>query len=623
MIKNLVFFVSKHVGLMAERRQLALISLLYCCGFICSLKFSYDIRFDFSVPHEYSHAIFYTLLWLVPLKLLALWRMGQINTMWGYFRLPDVFRVAFALALTSLLTLIIANYTDRTLTPSRGIILLDYLFSFFSVTALRTILRVFYEQYQTSGETTRKRTAIIGAGDIGSRIAADLLYKRGLGLKPVVFLDDDSEKIGCTIHGLYVAGGIDALELASMRYRLDAVVIALPEKYREKIRPIVECATKLGLTTRVVSEVYDGLLTPKLQNVELEHLLNRQPVTLDRNAVAELIRDRVVLVTGAGGSIGSELVRQIASLSPLKLVLVDHSEFLLFEIEQEINAMGLSGELIACVGDIKNTSKMDQILQTYRPNVVFHAAAYKHVYLMERQPAEAIRNNTIGTLAFAQLVQKHKIPKFIFISTDKAINPTSVMGASKRVAEKALQALQLESPDTRFISVRFGNVLGSSGSVIPIFKKQIAAGGPITVTHPDITRYFMTIPEAAGLVLQSSAMGKGGEIFVLDMGNPVKIADVAKKMIELSGLIPEVDIQIKYIGLRPGEKLFEELQHTMESCTITAHPRIWLLKISSSCWGDWRISVDELLNHADNTLEIKKIIKKIVPEYTPYTEPSI
>jgi FlaA1/EpsC-like NDP-sugar epimerase len=358
--------------------------------------------------------------------------------------------------------------------------------------------------------------------------------------------------------------------------------------------------------------------------VAIEDLLGREQVELDSVGIDRLIHDRVVLVTGAGGSIGSELCRQILEKGPRRLILIDQTEIALFEIENELLATPDGKCILPLIADITDLHSMRAIFATYRPEIVFHAAAHKHVPLMERQPCEAIKNNTFGTAQLARLASEHEVERFVLISTDKAINPTSVMGCSKRLAEKALQARQRTPGNkTRFLAVRFGNVLGSSGSVIPTFRRQIARGGPVTVTHPEMTRYFMTIPEAVGLVLQTATLGTGGEIFILDMGKPVKIIDMARQMIELSGFKPDVDIEIRITGLRPGEKLYEELRHTDESHETTVHPRVYRLKAAPDSVAerdDGWLTALRVVADTGNAAEIKAAMKRLVPEYTPYEE---
>ena len=457
---------------------------------------------------------------------------------------------------------------------------------------IRLGFRVFRERYLSDrgrrGHGAR-RVGIIGAGDVGANLARDLMGRRGLGLMPVAFFDDDRSKWRSRVHDIPVVGAPEAMLDQKLNLELEEVIIAMPGAPAKRIGEVVKILQKARLKFETVPSL-DQLATGKvkvsqLRSVEIQDLLGRKTVELDTANIAAILKGRVVMVTGAGGSIGSELCRQIATFNPQRLLLVEQSEVQLFPIEQELTEAGYRGIVLPLVGDILDAQRMHYIFKRFVPEVIFHAAAHKHVPMMESQPSEAIKNNTFGTARLAEMSLEFGVDRFVLISTDKAINPTNVMGATKRLAEVLLQALHAKHPDrTRFITVRFGNVLGSSGSVIPIFNKQIAAGGPVKVTHPDVTRFFMTIPEAAGLVLQSGAQGIGGEIFVLDMGQPVKIVDLARQLIELSGLKPDEDIQIEFVGLRPGEKLFEELSYKGENITPTNHPRLCVLFPSRQRW---------------------------------------
>jgi len=436
---------------------------------------------------------------------------------------------------------------------------------------------------------------------------------------------------------------------------LAKAIIAMPSAPARRVQEVVKLFAKQGLkveTLPSIEELASGrVLTSRIRPVEVQDLLGRQAVELDSEGIRLSLVKRVVMVTGAGGSIGSELCRQIAAVNPARLLLVEQSEAALFLIEQELNEAGLGGVIVPLVADVLDRDRMQYIFDRYRPQVIFHAAAHKHVYLMERQPAEAIRNNAAGTRRLAELAAANGVEGFVLISTDKAINPTNVMGATKRLAELQLMALAAtaepvlgdppaapvasaaSSPSrapfdrrprehtgpTKFMAVRFGNVLGSSGSVIPIFKRQIANGGPVTVTHPEVTRYFMTIPEAVGLVLQSFVLGRGGEIFVLDMGQPVKIVDLARQMIELSGFRVGEDIEIVFSGLKPGEKLFEELQHHSEAYTPTAHPRIMRFTSRAIVALDDVRALEERLFQLDSN-QLKGELKRLVPEYRPHLD---
>jgi FlaA1/EpsC-like NDP-sugar epimerase len=427
------------------------------------------------------------------------------------------------------------------------------------------------------------------------------------------------------VHHVPGIGAPEMLLEADLNLELEEVIIAMPSAPAKRIGEIVKLLQRTHLEFETVPSI-DQLATGKvkvsqLRNVEIQDLLGRPPVKLETENIRQVLGGRVVLITGAGGSIGAELCRQIASFNPKRLLLVDQSEVQIFQIEQELIERGYSGIILPLVADVLDSPRMRYIMERFQPQVIFHAAAHKHVPMMESQPSEAVKNNTFGTAHLCDLALEFGVDRFVFVSTDKAINPTNVMGASKRLAEIYLQAIHAANPSkTKFMAVRFGNVLGSSGSVIPVFKKQIAAGGPVKVTHPDVTRYFMTIPEAVGLVLQSGAQGSGGEIFVLDMGNPVKILDLARQLIELSGLRPGEDIEIEFVGLRPGEKLFEELSHQGENITSTNHPKIMRFVSQPQPLATVKNVFENLSSelHRVEAVQLKLMLKQAVPEYQPY-----
>jgi FlaA1/EpsC-like NDP-sugar epimerase len=446
-----------------------------------------------------------------------------------------------------------------------------------------------------------------------------------MGLKPVAFFDDDPQKWRSQMHGVPVLGPPEMLKDTNFKLDLDEVIMAIPSATAKRVGEIVHLLQSVHLKFETVPSL-DQLTTGKvrvsqLRPVEIQDLLQREPVQLEAENIRQLIKDRVVVVTGAGGSIGSELCRQIADYNPRTLLMLDQSEVQLFQIEQELLGRGNGGIVMPIIANILDESRLRYVFARFKPDLVFHAAAHKHVPMMESQPGEALKNNALGTARLAAAAIEHGVSRFVLISTDKAINPTSVMGASKRTAEIFLQALSAAHPGgTKLMAVRFGNVLGSSGSVIPVFTRQIASGGPVTVTHPDVTRYFMTIPEAVGLVLQAAQMGAGGEIFVLDMGRPVKIVDLARQLIELSGLRPDEDIEIRFTGLRPGEKLFEELSYSAENHQPTAHPKIMRFVSEARPLAEVQAAIEDLVAQAQ-TMErnqLKLRLKLVVPEYTPY-----
>jgi FlaA1/EpsC-like NDP-sugar epimerase len=607
-------------------------------GVLLSLAFwfSYELRLMDGMGGETAvqlrSARLMQLLWVIPFKLLLIYAVGQFHGLLFYFRLPDAIRLVGALGVAGIFLFFSAKMTENTanIVP-RSVALIDFNLAALAVCGGRLVLRLARErlltQEQGGSHAEPVRVAIMGAGDAGAQLCAELFSKPVLGLRPVAFFDDDSTKHGMEVHGVPVVGGPEAMSAARKRHGFNEVIMAIPSAAVRRIRDVHTIATAEGLKMRVVpsiSELASGRVRAvDLRPVAIEDLLGRDSVKLDDAGIAALIANRTVMVTGGGGSIGSEICRQVCRRAPARLIIVEQCEVLLYQIEQELVGAGFGGIVTPVVADVTDAVRIDSVMGKYKPEFVLHAAAHKHVPMMEHQPGEAVKNNSIGTYTVADAASRHGVARFTLISTDKAINPTNAMGASKRLAEILLQSLAHRPGNTtKFIAVRFGNVLGSSGSVIPLFKKQIAAGGPVTVTHPDMTRYFMTIPEAVGLVLQSTTLGEGGEIFVLDMGEPMKIVDLAKQLITLSGLRPDVDIEIKFAGLRPGEKLFEELQHAGESFADTKHSRIFRF-ISKPLPADELPGFLERVRVITNTEEREKAklaIKALVPEYTPYLD---
>ena len=546
--------------LLRHRAQLRFLVLvgLYSTGLLVSLWSAWQLRFDLAVPPEFQPALWLSILWIVPVKLALLWAARQFAGLLSYFGIRDLFLLFVAMAVGAVALLMARSMdTASEWTPTRGVIVVDFILSFVGLAGIRLFFRLYREKVahpQRRGEGRLKRVAIVGAGFVGANLAKELLMRRGLGLSPVVFFDDDRSKWNSRVHDIPVVGRPELLTEKKFEWQLDELIIALPSPSARRIREVLALAQQARLKCQTVpsmEELATGRVkVSQLRAVRIEDLLGREPVELQTDNIRLLLHHRVVMVTGAGGSIGSELCRQIAAFNPQRLLLVERCEVQLFQIEQELIAAGHAGIIVPAVADILDAARMRAVFTRFRPDAIFHAAAHKHVPMMEQQPAEAVKNNTLGTKLIAELAQEFGTGHFLLISTDKAINPTSVMGASKRLAEVFLQALHAQKPGgTRFVAVRFGNVLGSSGSVIPTFNRQIEAGGPVKVTHPEVTRYFMTIPESVGLVLQSASQAEGGEIFVLDMGKPIKIVDLARQLIELHGLRPDEDIEIEFTGL--------------------------------------------------------------------------
>jgi FlaA1/EpsC-like NDP-sugar epimerase len=596
--------------------------VLYVCRWL-----AYQLRFEFEVPVEFRSQLFNHVDGYIPAQLVLLAAFGQFSGVMRYFGIRDALRLLLPLALASLCFIGVRHFLGLGYTPPRGVIFIHGLLSFIALGGLRASWRLAYErrsQKQAWGDHSRHPLGIVGAGDAGASLIRELQARPHRGLVPVALFDDDSSKWHSEVYGVPVVGAPETMAKWKAKFGLEEIVIAMPLATGKRIREVAELAQKTGLrTVRVpsVGELASGQVrVSRLRPVNIEDVLGRDPVELPLDDVKPLLAGRVVMVTGAGGSIGSELCRQIARLGPQRLLLVEQAEGHLFLIEQELIKLGHEAIILPLVADIVDQARMKSVLAEHRPQVIFHAAAHKHVFMMERQPGEAIKNNAFGTAALAELAQAQGVEHFVLISTDKAVNPSSVMGATKRLAELYLQGLFHAQPErTKFIAVRFGNVLGSSGSVVPIFTQQIAEGGPVTVTHREVVRYFMTIPEAVGLVLHSFALGTGGEIFVLEMGSQVKIADMARTMIKLSGFEPDRDIEIVFTGLRPGEKLFEELAYDGTIHAATTHPRIKRLKCVPTALAKLRTQFESLRSQLPHSQpdDLREALQRIIPEYHP------
>ncbi len=593
-----------------------------------SLWLGYQLRFDFAVPADVQKVALLASVWVVSLKMFSLWRFRQFQVLLRYFSLSDFSSLFWGLFTASLFIYGISSHLGWAYAPARSVVVADFGFSLISLTVLRLVLRHLLSGRAATQSVAQHRRArragIIGAGLVGTTLAQEFANRQELGLQAVAFLDDDRSKWGHRIQNVPVVGPPEALLNDQLNLELEEVVIAMPNASPKRVAEIVRTLQQLQVKFSTVPSAYElttgQAKVSQLRSVEVEDLLGREPVQLRNENVRHILRDQVVMVTGAGGSIGSELCRQIAAYSPRALLLVEQSEVQLFQIEQNLIEAGYGKRIVPLLANVLDGRRMEGIFRTYDPRVVFHAAAHKHVPMTEIQPGEALKNNALGTLQLAEMCVKHRVDRFVLISSDKAINPTNVMGATKRLAEMCVQSLHADCPETtRFMAVRFGNVLGSSGSVVPIFNKQIAAGGPVTVTHPDVVRYFMTIPEAVGLVLQSAALGAGGEIFTLDMGKPVKIVDLARQLIRLSGFTPDKDIRIEFTGLRPGEKLFEELSYEGEDIVPTRHPKIMRLLCEPPPFQEVRDAVLELVGQIDEATEdeLKILLQRVVPEYRP------
>ena len=618
------FFQNVIGGALGVRRSLVLMHDTVAA--VLAWVGAFWLRFNLVVPDDMLVNMLYVGAWVIPVQAAIFLSFGLYRGIWRYASLHDLKHILGAVAIAGLsVPLIIVLFRVQSPLP-RSILLIDPILLLMFMGGSRLAYRT-WREYQQFGVMHKQGepVLVLGAGDAAVSLVKELA--RNEHWRVVGILDDSSDKVGRLLHGIKVLGSIGEASVWAEKLAVKQAIIAMPSASQDLRRRAVTICTEADLTVFTVprlSDLISGAVTiSQVRKVGVEDLLGREAVVLDSDGVHDLITNQVVLVTGAGGSIGSELCRQIAEFSPGVLVFFESNEFALYTVEQEFIQKFPDVQIHCVVGDVKNRARIDQIMKHFAPSVVFHAAAYKHVPLMEAENAwEAIQNNVLGTYVLASSAAANRVKKFVLISTDKAVNPTNVMGASKRLAEMVCQGLQVTT-DTRFSMVRFGNVLGSTGSVIPKFQEQISRGGPITVTHPDIIRYFMSIPEAAQLVLQAGCMSLGGEIFVLDMGEPVKIVDLARDMIRLSGLA-EDEIKIEFTGLRPGEKLFEELLADDEHTLPTPHPKLRVAKARSADQA-W---LSELLNWMkdNNTMDdahVRRDLKKWVPEYSYLTKPQL
>ena len=588
---------------------------------------SFLFRFNFEIPASFYIHLYETVFWVVPVQVVIFVVFGLYQGVWRFASIPDLKRIIKAVAVAAIAVAALLLMINPPVVVPRTVLILDPILLILLMGGSRFAYRAWKEHRLYGASHSRGEPVIlIGAGELAVALLKDL--SRSEQWRVVGLLDEDKAMRGRLIMGVRVLGAIDQLPEITSKYDVSHIIIALPPEAHQLRRQAVALANANELTALTVPAVEDlmsgKLSISQIRKVEVEDLLGRETVSLDNQGLQQLIECHTVMVSGAGGSIGSELCRQILKYKPNQLICFDISEYALYQLEQELQHDFNSVELVFVTGDVKNEQRVKQLLSEYKPKLVFHAAAYKHVPLMEtHNVAEALSNNVIGTYVMADACMKAKVEKFVLISTDKAVNPTNVMGASKRLAEMVCQSLEGGAKSkTHFVMVRFGNVLGSSGSVIPKFREQIAKGGPVTVTHPEITRYFMSIPEAAQLVMQAGLMGNGGEIFVLDMGEPVKIAELAKDMIRLSGFQQD-EIKISYTGLRPGEKLYEELLADDELTQPTPHPklRIAIARKADALWVKRLLKWIESCQDADENT-IKKQLAFWVEEYVESTSTS-
>ncbi len=615
-------------------RRLILV-LVHIIGFTLALLLAFLLVHDMSFRAGWLKYKFPLLLLMVlPVKLIVFGLFKQYRGWWRYVGIFDLIGILKA-SLTSTVIVVLLWYSivwfdpvRRGIPPefraitqiSQGILILDMFTTVMLLGGLRMLVRLYHEEFTSETKAGLKRFLIIGAGDAGEALLREILRMKVEEYQVIGFVDDDPAKKGINIHGIPVLGQVSQISEICQEHEIDEIAIAMPSASRNQLRKVVQLCQGTKIRFRTVPSLTDiasgKLRVSQIRDVDINDLLGREVVQLDLKQIEEYLSEKTIFITGAGGSIGSEMCRQVCKFNPKLLLLVEQSENPLFFIEKELNTANPNLPIQAIICDITDNTRVDQLFNEYKPQVVIHAAAHKHVPLMEQNPGEAIKNNICGTMNIANAADKYNSENFVMISTDKAVNPTSIMGSSKRIAEMYIQDLNSTSK-THFITVRFGNVLGSNGSVVPIFKKQIAKGGPVTVTHPEMRRYFMTIPEASQLVLQAATMGKGGEIFVLDMGEPVKIVDLARELITLSGFRVDEDIEIKFTGTRPGEKLFEELSIAGEDMLPTKHPKIGIWKNIPKDRNQLREEISKIIEIADtqNHSLIVEHIQKLIPEY--------
>jgi len=612
--------------------------------FVFALSAAYLFRFEFTLRQEEFLQIKTVLLWVVPLKLFVFFGFGLYRGMWRYTSIRDFWSLVQACLVSTLLVMAMLLFVYRFEGYSRAVYLLDGGLTFLLTGGLRMVIRSWFtrQERMQAGRTYffqprhRKRVLIIGAGAAGEKMLREIFDNYQLHYDVVGLIDDDHLKQGRSIHGVSVLGSVQNVPAIVEKANIEEVLVAIPSASGEQMRRIVDICKGCNILYKTLpgmGEIIDGRVSVKvLRDVRYEDLLGRPPVKLDITGIRSYLDGRTILITGCGGSIGSELCRQVIKYQPHSLILVDASEANLFQIQMELQHELYYQNCTTILGHVQDRQLMTSVFKRFHPQVVFHAAAYKHVPMLEKNPWEAVTNNIVGTQVVMELAAEHDVKFFVLVSTDKAVKPTNVMGASKRVAELLLQSFQ--GNGAKFVAVRFGNVVGSSGSVIPLFRRQIEQGGPVTVTHPEVNRFFMTIPEAAQMIIQAGAMGVGGEVFILKMGTPVKILDMARDLIRLSGKEPDKDIKIVFTGLREGEKLYEELITVGEGITPTEHEKIMVLRSDGFPNGlknpaelhDWLNSeLQELYDAArrHDALAIKRKLQEIIPEYSPQEIESI
>ena len=610
------------IQLLVRRIVLVITDIILING---SVFLSLIMRFEIniaSVPEEYIQKYIVNVIPFTIVTLIIFWCFRMYHSLWQYASIAELYKIVEACVVAELAHLCVTSFMGWML--PRSCYFTSGVFLIVAMSASRfmyRLLRQLINEYRHTSEQVK--IMIIGAGEATSVLMREISNSRYLdNSKVVCIIDDDLGKVGKYIRGVKIVGTRDHIKEYARYYDIDEIIFAIPSASTKDKREILNICKETSCNLKILPGVYqmvDGEINIKdLRNVDVLDLLGRDPVKVDIESIMGYVKDKTVLVTGGGGSIGSELCRQLVSHKPKCLVIFDIYENNAYDIQQELKIKYPDANVVTLIGSIRNTSRLESVFEQYKPDIVYHAAAHKHVPLMEVSPNEAIKNNVVGTWNVAKMADKYGVKKFVMISTDKAVNPTNVMGATKRICEMIIQSFN-EKSKTDFVAVRFGNVLGSNGSVIPLFKRQIEAGGPVTVTHPDIIRYFMTIPEAVSLVLQAGAYAKGGEIFILDMGEPVKIDDLAKNLIRLSGYTLGVDMEIKYTGLRPGEKLYEELLMNEEGMQDTDNKLIHIGRPIEFDKEHFYEKLEELkeMAYAEDSADIRKKIMEVVDTYHP------
>lgn len=626
----------RHVRLLVRPLQFVVDLLVL----IASFTLAYLVRFDFAIPRSERQHLLTQAVAAVLIQFTLLNLAGVYTFIWRYVGMAELrtfFKTGFYSAIPVVFMRVFLSEEYQSLRVPFSIILMDTVLAFGGVLGARVLRRDLYEtwgkRHRTNGNDKRVTRSIllVGAGHAGVMVAKEIQNRSNTDLHIAGFVDDAPQKQGSAIHGIKVLGTTSDLPALVRELNIDHVVVSIVQANRADFRRILDICEQIPVKVRTIPSLYEVLQgrvkVSRIRDVQIEDLLGREPVHLDELEIARFVTGKVVMVTGAGGSIGSELARQVARFQPSALLLVERAEFALFGIDRELRTAWPDLRVVPLVANVGRETRMRSIFKSHRPALVLHAAAHKHVPMMEFNVTEAVRNNVLATSRLAELAAEFDVEAFVLISTDKAVRPSSVMGATKRTAELVIQDLSTRY-HTRYVAVRFGNVIGSTGSVIPIFNEQIRKGGPVTVTHPEMTRYFMTIPEAAQLVLQAGAMGQGGEIFVLDMGKPVRILDLAKTAITLSGLRPFSDIDIVFTGVRSGEKLYEELELTEEQMSKTRHPKIFIGKINAYPEDKMRHALQRLviLCESSSDLELRRFLNDFLPEAQltipdPFSEP--